>query len=153
MPACCDEELRDGKPQRWRRVVIEKPFGHEPRIRRSELNTRIRRELREEQIFRIDHFLGKETVQNIMAFRFANGLFEPIWNRDRIDHVQITVAETVGVEHRGKFYEVTGALRDMVPNHVFQLLAMVAMEPPAGFDAGRAQPQGRCLRRPGPLTG
>ncbi len=129
-----DEELRDGKPQRWRRVVIEKPFGHSlPSAR--ELNTRIRRALREEQIYRIDHFLGKETVQNIMALRFANGIFEPIWNRDRIDHVQITVAETVGVEHRGKFYEVTGALRDMVPNHVFQLLAMVAMEPPSGFDA------------------
>jgi len=104
-----DEELRDDKPQRWRRVVIEKPFGHSLDSAR-ELNTRIRRALREEQIFRIDHFLGKETVQNIMAFRFANGLFEPIWNRDRIDHVQITVAETVGVEHRGKFYEVTGAL-------------------------------------------
>jgi glucose-6-phosphate 1-dehydrogenase len=129
-----DEELRDDKPQRWRRVVIEKPFGHSLDSAR-ELNTRIRRALREEQIFRIDHFLGKETVQNIMAFRFANGLFEPIWNRDRIDHVQITVAETVGVEHRGKFYEVTGALRDMVPNHVFQLLAMIAMEAPAGFDA------------------
>jgi glucose-6-phosphate 1-dehydrogenase len=129
-----DEELQDDKPQHWRRVIIEKPFGHSlPSA--CELNARIRRELREEQIYRIDHFLGKETVQNIMAFRFANGLFEPIWNRDRIDHVQITVAETVGVEHRGKFYEVTGALRDMVPNHVFQLLAMVAMEPPAGFDA------------------
>jgi glucose-6-phosphate 1-dehydrogenase len=129
-----DEELRDDKPQRWRRVVIEKPFGHGVQSARD-LNARLRREMREEQIYRIDHFLGKETVQNIMAFRFANGLFEPIWNRDRIDHVQITVAETVGVEHRGKFYEITGALRDMVPNHVFQLLAMVAMEPPAGFDA------------------
>ncbi len=129
-----DEELRDEVPQRWRRVVIEKPFGHDLASARA-LNTRIRRDLREEQIYRIDHFLGKETVQNIMAFRFANGLFEPIWNRDRIDHVQITVAETVGVERRGKFYERTGALRDMVPNHVFQLLAMVAMEPPAGFDA------------------
>jgi glucose-6-phosphate 1-dehydrogenase len=129
-----EEELRDEVPQRWRRVVVEKPFGHSLQSAR-ELNTRIRRELREEQIYRIDHFLGKETVQNIMALRFANGLFEPIWNRDRIDHVQITVAETVGVEHRAKFYEVTGALRDMVPNHVFQLLAMVAMEPPAGFDA------------------
>jgi glucose-6-phosphate 1-dehydrogenase len=129
-----DEELHDGKPQRWRRVVIEKPFGHSVESA-AELNARILRDLREEQIFRIDHFLGKETVQNIMAFRFANGLFEPIWNRDRIDHVQITVAETVGVEHRGRFYEVTGALRDMVPNHVFQLLAMIAMEPPAGFDA------------------
>jgi glucose-6-phosphate 1-dehydrogenase len=129
-----DEHLQDGRPGRWRRVVVEKPFGHSVDSAR-ELNTRIRRVLREEQIFRIDHFLGKETVQNIMAFRFANGLFEPIWNRDRIDHVQITVAETVGVEHRGRFYEVTGALRDMVPNHVFQLLAMIAMEPPAGFDA------------------
>jgi glucose-6-phosphate 1-dehydrogenase len=83
----------------------------------------------------MDHFLGKETVQNIMALRFANGMFEPLWNRDRIDHVQITVAETVGVEGRGKFYEVTGAMRDMVPNHVFQLLAMVAMEPPNDFGA------------------
>jgi glucose-6-phosphate 1-dehydrogenase len=99
------------------------------------LNARILRTLREDQIFRIDHFLGKDTVQNIMAFRFANGLFEPTWNRDRIDHVQITVAETVGVEQRGKFYEATGALRDMVPNHVFTLLSMVAMEPPTGFDA------------------
>ena len=129
-----DEELRDDTPQRWRRVVIEKPFGHDLESARA-LNTRIRRVLREEQIYRIDHFLGKETVQSIMAFRFANGLFEPIWNRDRIDHVQITASETVGVEQRGRFYEVTGALRDMVPNHVFQLLAMVAMEPPAGFDA------------------
>jgi glucose-6-phosphate 1-dehydrogenase len=129
-----DEERRDDTPQRWRRVVIEKPFGHDLDSARA-LNTRILRVLREEQIYRIDHFLGKETVQSIMAFRFANGLFEPIWNRDRIDHVQITASETVGVERRGRFYEVTGALRDMVPNHVFQLLAMVAMEPPAGFDA------------------
>ena len=118
----------------WRRVVIEKPFGHDLASARA-LNAGISRTLLEEQIFRIDHFLGKEAVQSIMAFRFANGLFEPIWNRDRIDHVQITVAETVGVENRGKFYEATGALRDMVPNHVFTLLSMVAMEPPTGFDA------------------
>ena len=99
------------------------------------LNAVVGRALHEDQIFRIDHFLGKDTVQNIMAFRFANGLFEPIWNRDRIDHVQITVAETVGVEQRGSFYESTGALRDMVPNHILSLVSMVAMEPPAGFDA------------------
>ncbi len=125
---------QDGVSARWRRVVIEKPFGHDEASAR-ELNKTILRSAREDQIFRIDHFLGKETVQNIMALRFANGMFEPLWNRDRIDHVQITVAETVGVETRGRFYEKTGALRDMVPNHVFQLLAMVAMEPPAGFDA------------------
>ena len=124
---------KNGKHRFWRRVVIEKPFGHSLGSAR-ELNAGILRTLHEDQIFRIDHFLGKDTVQSIMAFRFANGLFEPIWNRDRIDHVQITVAETVGVEQRGKFYEGTGALRDMVPNHVFTLLSMVAMEPPTGFD-------------------
>jgi glucose-6-phosphate 1-dehydrogenase len=128
------DENKDGKHGFWRRVVIEKPFGHSLDSARA-LNVRILQTLHEDQIFRIDHFLGKNTVQNIMAFRFANGLFEPIWNRDRIDHVQITVAETVGVEQRGKFYEATGALRDMVPNHVFTLLSMVAMEPPTGFDA------------------
>ena len=117
----------------WRRVVIEKPFGHDLESAKA-LNTRILKSLREDQIYRIDHFLGKETVQNIMALRFANGLFEPIWNRDRIDHVQITVAETLGIESRGKFYESTGALRDMVPNHLFQLVAMMAMEPPTSFD-------------------
>jgi glucose-6-phosphate 1-dehydrogenase len=127
-------EDADGKPKFWRRVVIEKPFGHSLDSARA-LNASILRTLHEDQIFRIDHFLGKDTVQNIMAFRFANGLFEPIWNRDRIDHVQITVSETVGVEDRGKFYEVTGALRDMIPNHVFTLISMVAMEPPTGFDA------------------
>jgi glucose-6-phosphate 1-dehydrogenase len=89
----------------------------------------------ESQVFRIDHFLGKETVQNIMALRFGNGFFEPIWNRDHIDHIQITVSETVGVEKRGSFYEATGALRDMVPNHLFQLFTLTAMEPPISFDA------------------
>jgi glucose-6-phosphate 1-dehydrogenase len=127
-------EDENGKRRFWRRVVIEKPFGHSLDSAR-ELNAHIQRTLHEDQIFRIDHFLGKDTVQSIMAFRFANGLFEPIWNRDRIDHVQITAAETVGVEQRGNFYEGTGALRDMVPNHLFTLLSMVAMEPPTGFDA------------------
>src|SRR5215469_11286765 len=118
----------------WRRVVIEKPFGHSLHSACA-LNARILRILREDQVFRIDHFLGKDTVQSITAFRFANGIFEPIWNRDRIDHVQITAAELVGVEQRGRFYEATGALRDMVPNHLFTLVSMVAMEPPTGFDA------------------
>jgi glucose-6-phosphate 1-dehydrogenase len=118
----------------WRRVVIEKPFGHDLASAKA-LNANILKTLHEDQIYRIDHFLGKETVQNIMALRFANGLFEPIWNREHIDHVQITASETVGVERRGKFYEKTGALRDMVPNHLFQLLSMTAMEPPISFDA------------------
>jgi glucose-6-phosphate 1-dehydrogenase len=122
----------DGKG--FRRLIVEKPFGHDLASAKA-LNVCLRKWLKEEQIYRIDHFLGKETVQNIMALRFANGLFEPIWNRDRIDHVQITVAESMGVETRGKFYEATGALRDMVPNHLFQLVAMTAMEPPVSFDA------------------
>ncbi|MBX9933556.1 MAG: glucose-6-phosphate dehydrogenase [Methylobacterium sp.] len=118
----------------WRRVIIEKPFGHDLPSARA-LNRDVLAVLREDQVFRIDHFLGKETVQNIMAFRFGNGLFEPLWNRDRIDHVQITVAETVGVEKRGSFYDATGAMRDMVPNHLFQLFTMTAMEPPISFEA------------------
>jgi glucose-6-phosphate 1-dehydrogenase len=126
--------------RRWRRVVIEKPFGHDLASAKA-LDAEILKTLQERQIYRIDHFLGKETVQNVMALRFANGLFEPIWNREHIDHVQITAAETVGVERRGDFYEKTGALRDMVPNHMFQLMAMTAMEPPTSFaaDAVRAK--------------
>jgi glucose-6-phosphate 1-dehydrogenase len=126
--------LVEEQGEAWRRVIIEKPFGHDYASAIA-LNAQVLKALREDQVYRIDHFLGKETVQNIMALRFANGLFEPIWNRDRIDHVQITVAETVGVETRARFYEPTGALRDMVPNHLFQLLAMTAMEPPISFDA------------------
>jgi len=118
----------------FRRLIVEKPFGHDL-VSAKSLNACLLKYLKEEQIYRIDHFLGKETVQNIMALRFGNGLFEPIWNRDRIDHVQITVAESIGVETRGKFYEATGALRDMIPNHLFQLVAMTAMEPPVSFDA------------------
>jgi glucose-6-phosphate 1-dehydrogenase len=118
----------------FRRVIIEKPFGSDLASARA-LNARILKVLSESQIYRMDHFLGKENVQNIMVLRFANGIFEPIWNRDHIDHVQITVAETVGVELRARFYEATGALRDMVPNHVFQLLSLTAMEPPNSFEA------------------
>jgi glucose-6-phosphate 1-dehydrogenase len=126
--------LTTEKDGHWRRVVIEKPFGHDLASAKA-LNGEILKTLDECQIYRIDHFLGKETVQNIMTLRFANGLFEPIWSREHIDHIQITAAETVGVERRGNFYDKTGALRDMVPNHVFQLLAMTAMEPPNSFDA------------------
>ncbi|WP_164502555.1 glucose-6-phosphate dehydrogenase, partial [Xanthomonas perforans] len=124
--------VRQHEGEGWRRVIVEKPFGHDlPSA--QHLNATVAKVLHEDQVFRIDHFLGKETVQNILAFRFANGLFEPVWNRDRIDHVQITAAETIGVEGRGRFYDPTGCLRDMVPNHLFQLLAMIAMEPPAAF--------------------
>ena len=118
----------------FRRVVIEKPFGHDLDSARG-LNALVLSRLPESQVYRIDHFLGKETVQNILALRFSNGIFETLWNRHHIDHVQITAAETVGVENRARFYEPTGALRDMVPNHMFQLLAMTAMEPPNSFDA------------------
>jgi glucose-6-phosphate 1-dehydrogenase len=118
----------------WRRVVVEKPFGEDLTSARA-LNVSLGRVLGEQQIYRIDHYLGKETVQNLMIFRFANGIFEPIWNRRYVDHVQITVAETVGVEGRGGYYDTAGALRDMVQNHLFQLLALTAMEPPASFHA------------------
>jgi glucose-6-phosphate 1-dehydrogenase len=113
----------------WRRLIIEKPFGHDLSSAIA-LNKDLLKFAREDQIFRIDHYLGKETVQNIMVFRFSNGFVEPLWNRDHIDHVQVTVAETVGVEQRGKSYDEIGALRDMVPNHLFQLLSLIAMEPP-----------------------
>jgi glucose-6-phosphate 1-dehydrogenase len=134
------EGLVTEKDGQWRRVVIEKPFGHDLDSAKA-LNGAIRKVLQEHQIYRMDHFLGKETVQNIMALRFANGLFEPLWSREHIDHIEITAAETIGVEQRGMFYEKTGALRDMVPNHMFQLLAMTAMEPPNSFgaDAVRAK--------------
>jgi glucose-6-phosphate 1-dehydrogenase len=118
----------------WRRVIIEKPFGTDLATARA-LNQKLLSVLSEHQIYRIDHYLGKETVQNILVMRFANGLFEPIWNRNHIDHVQITVAEKLTVGRRGRFYDTTGALRDMVPNHLFQLLSLVAMEPPSCFEA------------------
>ena len=118
----------------FRRVVVEKPFGSDLESSKA-LNAQILKVLDESQIYRIDHFLGKETVQNILALRFGNSVFEPLWRREHIDHVQITAAETVGVEGRGAFYEPTGALRDMIPNHLFQLFAMIAMEPPNSFSA------------------
>lgn len=126
--------LFDEGENAFRRIVVEKPFGTDLASAKA-LNAHLLTAASEHQIFRIDHFLGKETVQNVMAMRFGNGIFEPLWNRNFIDHVQITAAETVTVEQRGKFYDATGALRDMVPNHMFQLLAMIAMEPPNSFDA------------------
>jgi glucose-6-phosphate 1-dehydrogenase len=118
----------------WRRLVVEKPFGTDLESAKA-LNSELLKIVDEHQIYRIDHYLGKETVQNILVLRFANGMFEPIWNRNHIDHIQITVDEKLGVGHRGSFYDATGALRDMVPNHLFQLLSLVAMEPPIRFDA------------------
>jgi glucose-6-phosphate 1-dehydrogenase len=136
----------------WRRVIIEKPFGTDLGSSRA-LNRDIRKVLEEQQIYRIDHYLGKETVQNILIFRFANGIFEPIWNRRYIDHVQITVAETVGVEQRGNYYDVAGALRDMVPNHILQLLAFTAMEPPISFDDRAVRDEkAKVLRAIQPMT-
>jgi glucose-6-phosphate 1-dehydrogenase len=118
----------------WRRVIIEKPFGHDLDSAKA-LNQQLLKVVSEKQIYRIDHYLGKETVQNILALRFANGIFEPIWNRRYIDHVQISVSETVGVEKRGGYYDNAGALRDMVPNHIMQLITLTAMEPPISFEA------------------
>src|SRR5215204_5870749 len=121
-------------PHGWRRVIVEKPFGTDLATAQK-LNEQLHRRFTEEQIFRIDHYLGKETVQNLLVLRFANGMFEPIWNRRYIDHVQITAAETVGVERRASYYEGAGALRDMVQNHLMQVLALIAMEPPIAFSA------------------
>ncbi len=122
----------DGEPRT--RVIIEKPFGTDLQTAR-ELNHRVHEVLDENQVYRIDHYLGKETVQNIMVFRFANAVFEPIWNRRYVDHVQITAAESVGVENRGGYYEEAGVVRDMFQNHLLQLLCLTAMEPPVGFTA------------------
>jgi glucose-6-phosphate 1-dehydrogenase len=118
----------------WNRLIVEKPFGHD-KASAQQLNAELNRVFKEDQIFRIDHYLGKETVQNILVLRFSNGIFEPIWDRRYIDHVQITVAENIGVEGRGGYYDEAGALRDMVQNHLLQLATLVAMEPPSGFGA------------------
>jgi glucose-6-phosphate 1-dehydrogenase len=126
-----DHERHEGG---WRRIVIEKPFGHDLDSA-IKLNREVGKVFRERQVYRIDHYLGKETVRNLLVFRFGNGIFEPIWNRRHIDHVQITVAESIGVENRGAFYEETGASRDFLQNHLLQLMSLVAMEPPATFEA------------------
>jgi len=120
--------------EQWVRTIIEKPFGHDLKSACA-LNDEVNKVFAENQIFRIDHYLGKETVQNILVFRFANGIFEHVWNRNYIDHVEITAAESIGIEGRGPFYEQAGALRDVVQNHVMELLSFVAMEPPVSFDA------------------
>ena len=126
-----DHERHEGG---WRRIVIEKPFGHDLQSA-IRLNREVGKVFRESQVYRIDHYLGKETVRNLLVFRFGNGIFEPIWNRRHIDHIQITVAESIGVENRGAFYEETGASRDILQNHLLQLMSLVAMEPPATFEA------------------
>jgi glucose-6-phosphate 1-dehydrogenase len=127
------QDIYTRDPGGWHRIVVEKPFGRDV-LSARELNRAIASVFSERQIYRIDHYLGKETVQNVLAFRFANILFEPVWNRHYVDHVQITVAESLGVESRGKYYEESGALRDMVQSHILQLLCVMAMEPPAHFD-------------------
>ncbi len=126
-----DHEHHDGG---WRRIVIEKPFGHDLESAKR-LNREVGKVFRESQVYRIDHYLGKETVRNLLVFRFGNGIFEPLWNRRYVDHVQITVAESIGIEARGAFYEQTGAARDVLQNHLLQLVSLVAMEPPATFEA------------------
>lgn len=135
------------------RLVVEKPFGRDLESAK-ELDQILGRHFQESQIYRIDHYLGKETVQNLLIFRFANSLFEPVWNRNYIDHVQITIAETLGVEHRADYYDKTGALRDMFQNHILQMLALVAMEPPVSFEADRVRDEKvkllRALRRVNP---
>ncbi len=136
----------------WRRVIVEKPFGYDLASARA-LNVELSKGLTESQIYRIDHYLGKETVQNILAFRFANGIFEPIWNRRYVDHVQMTVAEDGGIGSRGAYYDKTGALRDIVQNHMFQLMTLVAMEPPISFGAEPVRDEKvKLLRAIQPLT-
>ncbi|MBX5466423.1 MAG: glucose-6-phosphate dehydrogenase [Firmicutes bacterium] len=137
----------------WVRIIVEKPFGHDLESARA-LNQSLHQVFGEDQLFRIDHYLGKETVQNLLVFRFANGIFEPLWNQQFIDHVQITVAESIGLEGRGGYYESAGALRDMVQNHMLQLLSLIAMEPPATLDADAIRDEKvKVLKALRPLTG
>jgi len=136
----------------WRRFIYEKPFGHDL-ASAEKLNANLLRVIKEKQIYRIDHYLGKETVQNILVFRFGNSIFEPIWNRNYIDHVQITVAEKLGVELRGGYYDSAGALRDMIPNHILQLVTLTAMEPPVSFEADSVRDeQAKILQAIQPFT-
>jgi glucose-6-phosphate 1-dehydrogenase len=146
---------RKTMPEGWMRLIVEKPFGHD-RASAHKLNERLQRWFRESEVFRIDHYLGKETVQNMLALRFANGIFEPVWNRQFIDHVQITVAETIGVEGRADYYERAGAIRDIFQNHLLQLVAITAMEPPIDFTADSVRNEKvkvlRSLHTPGPKS-
>jgi glucose-6-phosphate 1-dehydrogenase len=139
----------------WVRLVIEKPFGHDLQSA-CELNALLQKDFAENEVFRIDHYLGKETVQNMLALRFANGIFEPIWNRQFVDHVQITVAESIGIEGRADYYERAGAIRDIFQNHLLQLLALIAMEPPTDFSADSVRNEKvkvlKALQSPGPAT-
>ena len=146
---------RDPQASGWTRLIVEKPFGHDRESAR-ELNDEVGRYFTEREIFRIDHYLGKETVQNMLALRFANGIFEPIWNRQFVDHVQITVAESIGIEGRAAFYEEAGVMRDVFQNHLLQLVALTAMEPPADFTADSVRNEKvkvlRGIRTPGPAS-
>ncbi len=146
---------RRGGGDGWTRLIVEKPFGHD-HASANELNEILQQWFREDEVFRIDHYLGKETVQNMLALRFANGIFEPIWNRQFIDHVQITVAESIGVEGRAGFYESAGAVRDIFQNHLLQLIALTAMEPPIDFTADSVRNEKvkvlRSLHTPGPKS-
>jgi glucose-6-phosphate 1-dehydrogenase len=145
------ELIRSGVRQPWTRVIIEKPFGHDEASARR-LNALVDQVIGEESVYRIDHYLGKETVQNMLVFRFANTVFEPIWNRRYVDHVQISIVEDIVIELRGRFYEEVGVVRDVIQNHVFQLLAIIAMEPPAVFDAeGFRNEKAKVLRSIPPL--
>jgi glucose-6-phosphate 1-dehydrogenase len=146
---------RDPLAAGWTRLIVEKPFGHDRESARA-LNAQLSQYFVEEEIFRIDHYLGKETVQNMLALRFANGIFEPIWNRQFVDHVQITVAESIGIEGRAAFYEGVGAMRDVFQNHLLQLVALTAMEPPADFTADSVRNEKvkvlQGIRTPGPSS-
>ncbi len=140
--------LGQGGPGGWRRIVIEKPFGHDLESARA-LNDRIHRVFPENEVYRIDHYLGKETVQNVLAFRFGNGIFEPVWNRRYVNHVQITAAESIGVEGRGAYYQEAGALRDMIQNHLLQVTATIAMEPSAVYEPDAVRDERAKLLRSG----